>query len=158
MAICPLSLNDLGGVAAGVVGCPGPPPAPACTLARVEALYHLPRAHRRCDPELAAQAIAEAGVGGEARRSVAGLPESVDQVAGGLLVRGARATGRRVHSIALDRTNKYLMRWAMRRYKRLRRRPRPAWEHVGLRAQAPARALRPLADKHAATGRMTGAG
>ena len=31
---------------------------------------------------------------------------------------------------SLDRINEYLMRWAMRKYKRLRRRPRPAWELV----------------------------
>jgi transposase InsO family protein len=31
---------------------------------------------------------------------------------------------------SLDRINEYLMRWAMRKYKRLRRRPQRAWDLV----------------------------
>ena len=35
----------------------------------------------------------------------------------------------------LDRINQYLMRWAMRKYKRLRRRPGRAWELVAAARQ-----------------------
>jgi hypothetical protein len=58
----------------------------------------------------------------------------------------------------LDRINQYLMRWAMRKYKRLRRRPGRAWDLV-----AAARQQQPdlFAHWHAGAqpnGRMTGAG
>jgi RNA-directed DNA polymerase len=58
---------------------------------------------------------------------------------------------------SLDRINEYLVRWAMRKYKRLRRRPRAAWELV-----ASARKRQPQLFAHwrtgVAAGRMMGAG
>lgn len=58
---------------------------------------------------------------------------------------------------SLDRINEYLMRWAMRKYKRLRRRPKMAWK-----VMASARKRQPDLFVHwragAATGRMMGAG
>jgi RNA-directed DNA polymerase len=58
---------------------------------------------------------------------------------------------------SLDRINEYLMRWAMRKYKRLCRRPRAAWELV-----ASARKRQPQLFAHwqtgAAASRMMGAG
>jgi RNA-directed DNA polymerase len=58
---------------------------------------------------------------------------------------------------SLDRINEYLVRWAMRKYKRLRRRPRAAWELV-----ASARKRQPELFAHwrtgAAASRMVGAG
>ncbi len=58
---------------------------------------------------------------------------------------------------SLDRINEYLMRWAMRKYKRLRRRPKVAWELV-----ASARKRQPDLFVHwragTATGQMMGAG
>jgi RNA-directed DNA polymerase len=57
---------------------------------------------------------------------------------------------------SLDRINHYLMRWAMRKYKRLRRRPLRAWELV-----ASVRERQPELFAHwplGAAGRMTGAG
>ncbi len=58
---------------------------------------------------------------------------------------------------SLDRINEYLVRWAMRKYKRLRRRPRAAWELV-----ACARKREPELFAHwqsgAAPSRMMGAG
>jgi RNA-directed DNA polymerase len=58
---------------------------------------------------------------------------------------------------SLDRINEYLMRWAMRKYKRLRRRPQRAWDLL-----AAARKRQPELFAHwrpsAAHGRMMGAG
>ena len=45
---------------------------------------------------------------------------------------------------SLRRINEYLMRWAMRKYKRLRRRPQRAWDLVAAVDRRRARALRPL--------------
>ena len=61
--------------------------------------------------------------------TLADLARSINPIVRGWINYYGRFYGSRLLR-SLDRINEYLMRWAMRKYKRLRRRPRWAWELV----------------------------